>query len=411
MTLLHHAQTDIGRQRTNNEDTFVNLASADQRHLLLGAIDGMGGYEGGEVAASIYRQSLETSFRLTEAQGFSPATADNLEDLRQWAITGNNSIVQAAQTQSERPHMGCVATIALIDVQAERLYYAHVGDSRGYIFRRGELIKFTHDHSPVGRLEDSGALLEPEAMRHPRRHQIDRHLGQTLLSATDTTHVEVGSHSFYAGDIVLLCSDGLTDLVDRATLTALLSQDIALPTLAQQLIDHANALGGKDNITVALASLPAQHSTSIRPEDKSLIVEEVVVATSANDKPKRRAKSQAQPSAKLAKAGAGTPHSPTAEAPESVSEHSRFYSGLLMLACLGIGLALGTLYGQNVLAWLTPSTATEPIVSATAPALPADSLANDSIANDSILNADSVLISAQEKAEYDNLKRTQRPMP
>lgn len=401
--LLHHAQTDIGKQRTNNEDTYVHIASPDNRHVLIGAIDGMGGYEGGEVAAALYRQSLERSFNDTLLQGFSPTTAANLEDLRQWAIAGNNSIVDEAAAQPERPQMACVATIALIDVAAEQLYYAHVGDSRAYLFRRGELIKLTHDHSPVGRLEDSGAILEPEAMRHPRRNVVDRSLGQVRLSSADMEHVEVGSHSFYAGDTVLLCSDGLTDLVDRATLAAILSQEQPLEVLTQQLIDQANALGGKDNITVALAKFLPEAPVTPAAGEASLLVEEVIIATSAN---KKRAAKRTQGRTKTTPPQASVEALPPQEEEGAVSERRSVLYVVLMAVCLLLGLALGTLYGQQVLAWIAPTTPAEQMVMTGKPAegqpLPADSVEADS------LYADSVLIAVHEKAEYDSLKRAAR---
>lgn len=386
-TLQHYAQSDIGKQRAHNEDTFIDIATPDGKHALIGAIDGMGGYAGGEIAAKLYRDSLAKSFTLcAEGQGFSPTTADNIEDLRQWVIAGNNHIVTESTAQPKYNMMACVATIALIDVQAEQIYYAHVGDTRGYIFRRGELIKLTHDHSPVGRLEDEGALLETDAMRHPRRNEVERNLGQKPLSPSDTHYVEVGSHSFYAGDLVLLCSDGLTDLVDRATLISILAQQLPLRTLAQQLIDRANALGGKDNITIALATL--ETDVQVLPES-SLVIEEVAM-TGAPAHPSKG--KQTKPLRKK-----------NSKTNEKLTDFYGVLPFVLMAACLVAGLLLGTLYGHRLLDWLspTPPTIQQETMVPDNPLLTDDTI---QLATDDLAVSDSVLISTTEKAEYDSLK-------
>src|SRR5690606_13459922 len=124
----------------------------------------------------------------------------------------------------ELPRMSCVLTVAILDAEKEMMYVAHVGDTRGYIFRKGELIKFTKDHSIVGFKEDNGYITEEEAMQHPQRNEISKMLGEQLLDANDSEgYLDVFEHSFFPNDIVLLCSDGLTDLVTRKGISDILS--------------------------------------------------------------------------------------------------------------------------------------------------------------------------------------------
>ena len=248
--IKYAVQTDLGRIRKNNEDNYIFYVSADRNWLILGVIDGVGGYEGGEVAAFICKEQIEK-----QAGVIGDTVLSNPEAyLKQMLTTANNVIYRERQNKPALSQMSCVVSFALLDIRTELLFYAHVGDTRGYLFRNDELIKFTHDHSVVGYLEDSGAILEADALSHPRRNEILKMLGEKNLTADDNEFIEIGSHSFYSGDIALFCSDGLTDLVDKSSISAILQEQISLDDKVKQLITTANKLGGKDNITVALAS-------------------------------------------------------------------------------------------------------------------------------------------------------------
>ncbi len=251
-----YVQTDIGRRRENNEDNFVWLQHLWGRPeaTFVGAIDGVGGYDGGEEAAAMAKQTVESYL-----QNFSFGAP--LQLLKEAFINANNAIHnRRAETGLQR--MSCVASMAILDAEKERMYVAHVGDSRGYVYRNGELMKFTKDHSTVGFKEDSGYLTEEEAMRHPNRNEISKMLGEYLIDANDTdNYFDFFEHSFLPDDIVLLCSDGLTDLVDRQGIINVLSATGSLAEKAQLLINRANELGGKDNITVALATYAAQKAS------------------------------------------------------------------------------------------------------------------------------------------------------
>lgn len=255
-TIKSFAQSDLGCKRDNNEDNYIQRA--DQPTLvLLGAIDGVGGYAGGEVAAEICKEVIEAGYpRLEQAS----AVAVEAE-LKALAIEANNRICSRQEVEPELRKMSCVTSFALLNSEQELLHYAHVGDSRGYILRGDELIKFTHDHSAVGYMEEQGVLSEEEAMKHFRRNEISKLLGESALPP-DSNYVETGSHSFYAKDMVLFSSDGLTDLVKAEEIKTILQSELSLQEKAQALIDKANSYGGKDNITVALACYEAEHSSS-----------------------------------------------------------------------------------------------------------------------------------------------------
>ncbi|MCH5598338.1 PP2C family protein-serine/threonine phosphatase [Niabella ginsengisoli] len=247
-TIVSHVQTDIGRKRDNNEDNFVWLQSLWSKSTiaLVGAIDGVGGYDGGEEASAIAKTTIENYL-----QNFSFGAP--LQLLKEAFINANNAINQK-RSEADLQRMSCVASLAILDAEKELMYVAHVGDSRGYIFRNDELIKITKDHSAVGFKEDRGFLTEEEAMHHPNRNEISKMLGEYMIDANDSEgYFDFFEHSFLPGDIVLFCSDGLTDLLNKQGISNVLTQNISLKEKVQLLIDGANDLGGKDNITVALA--------------------------------------------------------------------------------------------------------------------------------------------------------------
>lgn len=258
-TIESYVQTDIGRQRDNNEDSFVWLQNlwAQPGTALVGAIDGVGGYEGGEEASAIAKSSIENYL-----QNFSFGAPLNL--LKEAMIGANNNI-HTKRTEANLPRMSCVASVGFLDAEKEMMYVAHVGDSRGYVYRNGELLKITKDHSTVGYKEDSGYLTEEEAMHHPNRNEISKMLGEYMIDANDSEgYFDFFEHSFLPGDIVLFCTDGLTDLVKKQEIAETLLSNLPLKDKAQLLIDKANNLGGKDNITVALASYQTKQTAKKR---------------------------------------------------------------------------------------------------------------------------------------------------
>lgn len=238
--------TDIGRVRTNNEDTFIAQYIWDDRHILLAAIDGMGGEEGGEIAADIAKNSI-----IKYLSDFQNDTVLNL--IKCALADANNEIIRYKEVQPQYRRMGCVATAGIIDLDEETLSIAHVGDSRLYRFSDGELSKLTHDHSLVGYQEEQGILTEEQAMKHPRRSVIERCLGSENHLADDKSFIEAGVFPLIKGEKFIFCSDGLSDVLTSAQISECLKPESSVEDECLKLIERTNEAGGKDNITVVIA--------------------------------------------------------------------------------------------------------------------------------------------------------------
>jgi serine/threonine protein phosphatase PrpC len=236
--------TDTGRMRENNEDAFIAEPVMNKRYIAACAIDGVGGYEGGEVAARIARESILDYLRIP--------SGEIVTMLREALSVANEKIIAEKSRNPQLDSMACVVTLALADTKKNKFFYAHVGDTRLYLFRDQTLVKITRDQSFVGFLEDSGRLTEEAAMAHPKRNEINKALGFDARISATPDYIESGESPFLPGDLLLLCSDGLTDLVDSSSITTVLRSPMTLAQKAQSLVDAANNEGGKDNITVVL---------------------------------------------------------------------------------------------------------------------------------------------------------------
>ncbi|GAB2539235.1 PP2C family protein-serine/threonine phosphatase [Spirosoma aerophilum] len=256
--LLIAGLTDVGQRRKDNQDTFICTPIWSEASALLVVIDGVGGYAGGDRAAAIARQSIE--------KYMATPNGDPLSMLREAVVFANNQINEQRQQDPKLGQMCCVLTAALADVSTGKLYFVHVGDTRLYRYRQGELAKLTHDHSMVGIREDANELTESEAMAHPRRNEILREVGSTTHRVDDPDFLESGETSFLPGDQLLLCSDGLTDMITQAQIKAILNRPVSLDKQLSELVRVANQQGGNDNITVVLALNPAKTSEPMTPE-------------------------------------------------------------------------------------------------------------------------------------------------
>lgn len=236
--------SDMGKQRTNNEDAFV-AEKLDDKTVLAVAIDGVGGYEGGEVAAEIAQTEIPRYMR-------DFCNGERLELLKQAVVYANNAIFDRRLVDTARSSMSCVLTAAVIDAQRKVIDMVHVGDTRLYQYHHGELVKLSHDHSLIGYREEVGDLTEEQAMHHPQRNVISRDVGSAKHEVEDRDFLEAAEFSLLPNSILLFCSDGLTDLITSKQIVAILSQSISLEEKTQALIDAANDAGGKDNITVVL---------------------------------------------------------------------------------------------------------------------------------------------------------------
>ncbi|GAC1380293.1 MAG: hypothetical protein NVSMB45_03390 [Ginsengibacter sp.] len=234
--------TDKGKIRDNNEDAFIAEAFG-HNYIIAAAIDGVGGYSGGEIAAEIAKQSL---LKLRSNLG-----TDILVSLSECIIEANEKIYDERLKVKEHYRMACVLTAIVADLNHNLFYYAHIGDTRLYLYRDGSLVKVTRDHSSVGYLEETGRLTEQEAMRHPKRNEINKALGFDHHDLNEK-FIDVEQSPFLPGDLLLICSDGLTDMVNQNQITSILEAKFTLKEKAEKLILAANDAGGKDNVTVVL---------------------------------------------------------------------------------------------------------------------------------------------------------------
>lgn len=264
--LIFHGKTDMGQQRTNNEDAFV-VEQLDEHTVLAIAIDGVGGYEGGEVAAEIAQKEIPAYLKEF-------TRGERLELLKQAVVCANNAIYDRRRLDTARPDMSCVLTAALIDAGRKVVDMVHVGDTRMYQFHHGELRKLSHDHSLIGYREEIGDLTEEEAMHHPQRNVISRVVGSDRHEVGDSDFLEAAEFPLLPNSTFLLCSDGLTDLITSKQIGAILERHISLEEKTQALIDAANNAGGKDNITVVLVDYQADEVVGPITENNDLQIEE-----------------------------------------------------------------------------------------------------------------------------------------
>ena len=231
--------SDPGRVRRNNEDALY----LDADRGIFCVVDGIGGQAAGEKAAEIavarLRARLERQTGTTEQR------------IREAITMANNEILRAAGENPEWTGMACVLTVAVLEENTAVV--GHVGDSRLYQMRRGKITKVTHDHSPVGEREDNGEFTEAEAMRHPRRNEVFRDVGSEKHAPDDPDFVEIRRVPFDSDCALLLCSDGLSDMVPSAEILKNVERHSGDPESAvRELIAAANQAGGKDNVTVVL---------------------------------------------------------------------------------------------------------------------------------------------------------------
>ncbi len=227
------ALTDVGRQRQSNEDSYL------ERSPLFAVADGMGGARAGEVASRLAVEAFDSE----EQPGGSPE-----QRLAEVARAANRQIHKMSREDSDHAGMGTTLTAALVDDREVAI--GHVGDSRLYRFRDGELERLTQDHSLVEEFVRQGKLTPEEAAVHPQRSIITRALGPE-----PEVEVETYTHQGRAGDVYLICSDGLTGMVSEPDLAETLKRSDSLEQAAKAMIDAANENGGKDNITVVLFRL------------------------------------------------------------------------------------------------------------------------------------------------------------
>jgi serine/threonine protein phosphatase PrpC len=227
--------TDMGRVRDNNEDAVWPSPGAGESSatIVVAVADGMGGHAGGEIASTT---AIETAARV----GGSPL-------LRVQAA--NIAVLEAASRRPRLAGMGTTLVVLRLD-SAGHAELAHVGDSRAYLLRDGDLSQITEDHSYVAEMIAAGRLTPEEAESHPYRSVVTRAVGLDPIVDVDTMTIELE-----AGDRFLLCSDGLTNMVDDAGIARILAAGEDPTATARTLVATANTAGGADNVTVAVVDV------------------------------------------------------------------------------------------------------------------------------------------------------------
>jgi serine/threonine protein phosphatase PrpC len=250
-------RTDTGRQRNANEDSYFTDAP------LFVVADGMGGAQAGEVASKAAVESF--------TQGL-PSAGPPERVLEETIEAANRTIHELARKDPGLAGMGTTTTAAIVDLEAEEVAIGHVGDSRAYRFRGGRFEQLTRDHSLVEEMRRKGQLTDAQAEDHPQRSIITRALGPEPEVQVDLQTVPA-QH----GDVFLICSDGLTTMLDDESIARILGRATSLNAAVKALVDEANRAGGRDNITVVAFRLedtaaPAAGNPGVGPDEGATLI-------------------------------------------------------------------------------------------------------------------------------------------
>jgi protein phosphatase len=226
------AKSDVGKMREDNQDSYL----ADEP--VFAVADGVGGHLGGDVASA-------TAIRVIQEGTSDGARPDQLEELLHKV---NSAIWERSQSSPHLRGMGTTCTLVLLENGSA--HFAHVGDSRAYLYRANELSQVTEDHNLVGKMLSEGRLSREEAAHHPQRNIITRALGLDPNVDVDLLTLEV-----VEGDRLVICSDGLSSMIEEELLADVLSREKDPQAAAEQLVEAANDAGGEDNITVVLIDI------------------------------------------------------------------------------------------------------------------------------------------------------------
>jgi protein phosphatase len=328
------AVTDTGRLRRANEDAYYARAP------LFGVADGMGGAQAGEVASSIAAEAL--------ARGVDDALGPE-QRLVQVVREANRRIHERSLSSPDLQGMGTTMTVLLLG--DDEVTIAHVGDSRAYRLREGELTQLTRDHSMVGEMVRRGALTPEEAEHHPQRSILTRALGPDA-----DVDVDVHTHGAREGDVYLVCSDGLTSMVGDDSIREALAAGGSLHDIASELVRRANLNGGADNITVVLLRLTGAGVTEATDERELEAGAETAIATAAATPAAERTTSEFAGVASGASAGGATevrPAQPAAAVRDQARARNRrsrrvvsavLIVGVLLIAAAGASLAALQVY-------------------------------------------------------------------
>jgi PPM family protein phosphatase len=265
LKLVAAGVTDVGRVRDGNEDDFL----VDARTSLVAVADGMGGHRGGEVASATALEAL----RAAVASG---------EPIRDAIAVANDAVLEKSVSDQQLHGMGTTVTAGTL-ARGGTLLVGHVGDSRAYLVRDGQMSQITNDHSLVEEMVRGGELTPEQAEVHPQRSIITRALGIDPEIDVDVYPVELRD-----GDRVLLCSDGLTTMVRQYEIAGILSREHDPERAAQVLVDAANAAGGEDNVTALVVEVVEDDAAPAAAETSDEDTTDDDTTETAPVKPKRR---------------------------------------------------------------------------------------------------------------------------
>ncbi|HWI96798.1 MAG TPA: Stp1/IreP family PP2C-type Ser/Thr phosphatase [Solirubrobacterales bacterium] len=307
-------RTDTGRQRNANEDSFFVRAP------IFVVADGMGGAQAGEVAS----KAAADAFDVDLPEG----TPEQV--LRETILAANRTIHQLARADPSRAGMGTTLTAAIVDAVGEEVAIGHVGDSRAYRLRAGKLEQLTRDHSLVEEMRRKGQITDAQAQDHPQRSIITRALGPEPEVEPDVQTVPA-----VAGDVFLICSDGLTTMLGEEQIAKLLAGASSMGAAVRALVDEANRAGGRDNITALAFRLEDAAAPQQSHEDATLIGSTAAEAGLTTTEVRRRAAAAAARDRREQLAAKG-----------SRRGLRRALKVLVVLAVLG-ALAFGAWYGNR----------------------------------------------------------------
>ncbi len=231
--------TDTGKVRTHNEDSVMIVKNLSGERLMVVA-DGMGGHKAGEIASSIVVNGLTDKFKTMDSIG---EKQDAVNWIRENVNELNDAIFKYTDEFPESKGMGTTLVLAII---TERyILFGNIGDSSGFVVKKGNLYKVTKDHTLVNLLVETGELTPEEAENHPRKNVLMRALGANNPIDIDIFDVDMES------DAILLCSDGLTNMLTKDQIEKVLNSDLGLEERIVKLIRKSNLRGGTDNVTIA----------------------------------------------------------------------------------------------------------------------------------------------------------------
>jgi serine/threonine protein phosphatase PrpC len=234
--------SDTGRSRTNNEDSVV----VDEDAALAVLADGMGGYNAGEVASGMATSFIKAELGRWLCEASEQATDTDVRRAMDICVdNANRAIFNAANSNPQYAGMGTTLVVAVF--RESRLLLGHVGDSRAYRWRDGLLEQITRDHSLLQEQLDAGLITPEQAAVSNNKNLVTRAVG-----VEDTVLLETHLHHTLPGDLILMCSDGLSDMVDDGHIATLLRENDSLPGAVEALVQAANDAGGRDNISVVL---------------------------------------------------------------------------------------------------------------------------------------------------------------